>query len=225
MVKGDYGKDYYQRGVGRLSSLVKLFYLDRWRTIKRWLSGCRVLEVGYGDGGFMRYLGEKGLKVGGWEYGAKLGEKIGQGEADMVVSYHSMEHWKNLDLMMRKITKTLRPGGVLIVRLPVGDNWEFAVAGENWFHVDSQYHQYIFSRKSLDRLAKKYKLRIVETNHGVWDFRQTAAYSWWSYFSGKECSVKCRWWLLWLQPVGIVFSWVASWVFRSTGVIEVVMVK
>lgn len=97
------------------------------------------LEIGCGQGDFLLYLRELGVKVEGAETGSRLVERCKQlrgldvyletirslvrppSTYDMVLAFHVLEHLEKPSELFAKSNRLLKPGGFLVLELPTPD--------------------------------------------------------------------------------------------------------
>jgi SAM-dependent methyltransferase len=127
-----------------------------------------ILDVGCGHGkllrslrdqGFRRLHGvdpfiaapivEPGLRIDRCE----LSEL--QGEFDLVMLHHSLEHVSDLQAQLQAAAQRCRPGGHVLVRLPIADCQGWRHYGEHWFALDAPRHLNIPSRRALSAVAAR----------------------------------------------------------------------
>jgi SAM-dependent methyltransferase len=150
-------------------------------TSMRWLKGCNlegfessILDVGCGSGGLISYLNSIGFTnltgidpflEEGFERGSMKLRKCeieeASGEFDCIMFHHSLEHFDDPVRALEKARDLLSEKGSILVRTPNKDSCAWEQYGVNWVQIDAPRHRTIFSRKSLDMLAKAAQLRIV----------------------------------------------------------------
>lgn len=138
----------------------------------------RIVDVGCGRGfiltnladvGFRRLLGIDPLidadfvNEGGVEIRKQHVEDLG-GEFDLVMYNHSFEHlWDPYATL--EITRRLpRPGGWCLLRIPTVSSYAWKRYGVNWVQLDAPRHLYLYSRGSIDRLARSCGFEIVHSH-------------------------------------------------------------
>jgi len=77
------------------------------------------------------------------------------GEWDIVMFHHSLEHMPNPKEVLQKAFSLLKKGGLCMISMPVCNSYAFRHYRENWVQLDAPRHLYIYSAKSCLLLAKE----------------------------------------------------------------------
>ena len=126
-----------------------------------------VLDVGCGAGDLLRELQRDGFRnlTGADPY---IGADIDHGGGlrirkaslpDLDASYalimlhHSFEHMDDPASVLRHLHRLLRPGGRVLIRIPVADGRAWRDYGVDWVQLDAPRHLYLHTRRSLEILA------------------------------------------------------------------------
>ncbi|MGN6313659.1 MAG: class I SAM-dependent methyltransferase [Rhodanobacteraceae bacterium] len=136
------------------------------------LQGRRMLEIGFGNGGFLAWSRAQGAQVSGIEINdsmleaarahgfeaskATLAELVERGEQyDLIAAFDVLEHWGTQELLQNfgLIRRLLREGGVFLARFPNGQS----PFGRVFQHGD-------FSHKST---LSSYKIEYLATASGM----------------------------------------------------------
>jgi len=145
------------------------------------LEGRRVLEIGFGDGGFLAWAKAQGANISGTEIDADvvalarakgfdahppaLEALVAQGrQFDLVAAFDVLEHWDKAALVanLRQIAALLVPGGLLIARFPNGQS----PFGRVHQHGDLT-HQTALSATSIEQLAIMTGLELVRVGNAA----------------------------------------------------------
>jgi len=135
-----YGSAYYQPWQGREERARLLLWERRLSALRSHGGGGSLLDIGCGDGLFLKVASEAGHAVEGIEFspeGARraaqrLGRPIAVGDLsrsgvlkgpfDIVTLWHVLEHLVEPSAMLAAAHHRLRPGGLLVVAVPNLDN-------------------------------------------------------------------------------------------------------
>ncbi|MBK7708236.1 MAG: class I SAM-dependent methyltransferase [Acidobacteria bacterium] len=127
----------------------------------------RLLDVGCGDGTFLRAAQERGWQIAGTELDASRFEgsgidvfsDLGSAHAafgpesfDAVTMWHSLEHFHDPRRTLAAVDALLKPGGALIVAVPNAEGMQASWSGRNWLHLDVPNHLFHFGPRSLLKL-------------------------------------------------------------------------
>lgn len=136
-----------------------------------------VLDIGCGDGSFLREAQARGWAVTGTELGsepllpggipvfAEISEAARDRRFDVVTMWHSLEHFRDVDRAIAQARAAVRPGGALLVAVPDAGGLQARCFGRKWFHLDVPRHLFHFTKDSLTRLLTKHELVIESWRH------------------------------------------------------------
>lgn len=197
-----YSEDYYGEGEKKFSGPIELV-LDAFRkqransVIKHTPKGARVLDIGCGNGNFLRYVAEAGREAHGVELPGKSLErarllldlhlkegKLTEGDFqdgffDMITLWHVFEHLDKPRQTLDIITKILKPGGRLALSLPNIESDQADKYGSRWFHLDVPRHLFFMgpdalteqlSQRGFTRLSAKF----MSFEQNVYGYMQSA---------------------------------------------------
>ena len=131
----------------------------RWNFIQRWLrlaAGSRVLDIGYGNGSFLKYVRQQGMEVYGIDvHGEDFGiPTVGYNATirfDLICLFDSLEHLPDFRRLLG-----LRAAHV-IVSLPSTPDF-LLDSPQLWRHYKPGEHLHYFSCDSLACLMRKWRL-------------------------------------------------------------------
>jgi 2-polyprenyl-3-methyl-5-hydroxy-6-metoxy-1,4-benzoquinol methylase len=155
--------------------------------------GGTLLDVGCGDGSFLRWMAALGWQVHGVERDAKgaavaarafgsdrihpdlerAGEAIPQGFDALTLS-HVIEHLLEPEVLLRRCLERLKPGGTLAITTPNLESLGHERFGRSWLHLDPPRHVRLFTSESLGRLVDDAGFEVREictpssSAHFVW---------------------------------------------------------
>ena len=130
----------------------------------------QLLEIGCGQGNFLRQAANRGFDVTGVEYSQFACERaranldgrgrVLQGEItvlaheaaayDVCVLCDVIEHVRDPAAFLREIVRLLRPGGVLLVVTPSLASWSARVLGSRWMEYKAE-HLFYYAPDTLRR--------------------------------------------------------------------------
>lgn len=142
----------------------------------------RLLDIGCGDGHFLKIAREAGFHVLGTERNPEparqqgievvrdLNELSQPGIFDCVTLWHSLEHVEDPRTLLARIRVLLRPGGQIIVAVPNAGGIQAKLFGRHWLHLDVPRHLYHFNSKALLCLLEAENFRVMQTWHGELEY-------------------------------------------------------
>jgi SAM-dependent methyltransferase len=84
---------------------------------------------------------------------------------DLVMAHHSLEHLPDPFRALCDMRAHLRPGGTLLVRIPIAGCWAWRHHGVDWVQLDAPRHLLIHSEESFRTLAVKAGLEITHSEY------------------------------------------------------------
>lgn len=140
----------------------------------------RLLEIGCGDGSFLRLMRSLGWRVAGLEpdtraaqmareshgldvvEGTVEGTLLPEEAFDAIAIRHVIEHVAEPVRMLERIRPSLKPGGRLVVRTPNLDGWGHRVFRDSWMHLDPPRHLHLFTPQSLRTCVERAGLAVQD---------------------------------------------------------------
>lgn len=91
------------------------------------------------------------------------------GEYALVMAHHSFEHARDPRATFSALARRVRPGGWLLLRVPLADCWARRHYGADWAQLDAPRHLHIPTRRAIEELARASDLTLehVEDDSGV----------------------------------------------------------
>ena len=140
------------------------------------------LDVGCGSCNFlisMKYLGmiPYGVEPGEFDekivhdhnlnvFKGKLYEaKYDDNFFDVITLNHVLEHVGDPTETFSELYRILKPGGYLIVAVPLSNSLAFKLFGKYWSQLDTPRHLYIFKKSNLMRYAKKFDFGVIKIRY------------------------------------------------------------
>ncbi len=144
----NYAHQYDSRPVREMSEV-------RWNFIQSCLSlpkGSRVLDIGYGNGAFLKHARAEGMDIYGIDlhdedFGIPVVDLETNIHFDLICFFDSLEHFPNFHPLLN-----LRASNV-IVSIPSTPAWLLS-SPNRWRHYKPGEHLHYFSRRSLDRFMR-----------------------------------------------------------------------
>jgi len=143
------------------------------------LAGKRVLEIGFGNGGFLVWAKAQGADIAGIELHAEMREAARRSgfvaldaslaelaaadvRYDLVVAFDVIEHWDTAELIdnFRHVRALLAPGGLFLARFPNGQS----PFGRVFQHGDFT-HKSTLTTYKIEYLAEVSDLDIVRVSN------------------------------------------------------------
>jgi SAM-dependent methyltransferase len=143
----------------------------------------RLLDVGCGDGRFLKAMQGRGWQVEGLETdpvaaglarrrtGATIHESyleatpLSESAFDMVSLLHVLEHVPDPRATLTTAHRLLKPGGTLLIAIPNIQCIEASVFGRNWYPLDLPRHYWGFTPHTLVRLVEECGFAAPRVHH------------------------------------------------------------
>lgn len=158
----------------------------------RWFAGRgisrtdAILDVGSGDGFLLRVLAAYGFErllgvdphLAEEESGgsitlrrAELAEV--EGTFDVIMFHHVLEHLEDPAGALEMARERVRPGGTVIVRVPLADSFARLYYGGHWAQLDAPRHRTVPTAAGVERAASQAGLAVDRA------FRDSTAFQFW----------------------------------------------
>jgi len=185
-----YDSSYYGDKEEKFSSLFVENVLDyfrggRARRVSKYLKeGSKILDIGCGNGRFLKYL----LKFGSFElYGtemegnsAKRASKIKEINLktgtlnsddfpdnffDAVSLFHVFEHLAEPKEILETICKIVKPGGIAVFSFPNIASFQARFFKGKWLHLDPPRHLFFFDPKDFMKIMEEKGFKVVKKQY------------------------------------------------------------
>ena len=87
------------------------------------------------------------------------------GQYDLIMSHHSLEHMAQPLDVLKKIYELLKPKKYAIVRIPVAASYSWRHYGVNWVALDAPRHLFSHTIKSMQILSKKAGFTVADIDY------------------------------------------------------------
>ncbi len=148
-------------------------------------SDARLLDVGCGSGKLLLQLYDAGFRnlAGVDPYIAseiryRCGIVIHKKDVsdirdtfDLVMMHHVFEHMDQPLDVLRQVHERLRPGGKLLIRIPVARSHAWETYRTDWVQLDAPRHFFLHTEQSMNILAEKSGFRIEEVVYDSWELQ------------------------------------------------------
>jgi len=181
----DYPDDYLERIAEQREAGDRSWEQVFWRrlaSVHRFRAPGRVLDVGCGDGSFLRALGAVGWEASGTEMDGAVVDalrrrslRVLQGELpalglpehqlDAITYFGSFEHVARPLEELRAARRLLRPEGVLLLNLTNTRCLEAWLLRGSWFGFEAPRHRYNYTLTSLERMLGQAGLRVLHAEY------------------------------------------------------------
>ncbi|MDO4573597.1 MAG: class I SAM-dependent methyltransferase [Planctomycetia bacterium] len=166
---------FWARPVGKV--VFRDFFMRKWLTMVPWNRKQRILDIGCGNGYFLRMLQRQGFRhlTGADPFIDKeihegtgfrlLKQAIDQveGEYDVIVMSHSLEHMPDQHLAFQNMRRLLAPNGYLAVMIPMYSAYFLKKYGNFWYSWSIPHHFYLHSEQSFEKLVRENGLLIEKS--------------------------------------------------------------
>ncbi len=176
-----YASDYYGEGskkfIGPVGSAFRWIQDGRTRLVRPFVppdeSEPVVLDVGCGNGNFLRGAKRAGYVVEGTELTAESARRaspdgdlkvhvgelssldLEKGRYSLVTLWHVLEHVSEPLATLRAANRLVERKGWVFVSLPNAASWQSRACGADWFHRDPPRHLWHFSPATLSRILRR----------------------------------------------------------------------
>lgn len=175
----EYFDKYYSSAAGggdgqTAAALAVLARLERHRPGKG-----KLLDVGFGAGGYLRAARDAGWEPFGVDVSAAAVEAarrrglqalagpleragFGPDTFDAAIAIHSLEHYPDPVLTLREIRRVLKPGGVILVSVPNFNGARARRLGAKWDGLQIGRHFYFFTKNTLGKMVEAAGFEALE---------------------------------------------------------------
>lgn len=197
-----YPKSFYgQKHTGKSGLLYDIFkniesslYKQRFFKINRYKQNGLLLDIGCGDGKFLKLFSDYNWQTFGVETsdsasritGFKVKEKFEASDEkqkalvynnslenikfpnsffDVVTLWHVLEHVSYPVNFLKNVSRILKDDGILFISIPNGGSQAFKFFKSKWFHFDVPRHLFFYNKDSIKKLLNSVGVEIIKTNY------------------------------------------------------------
>ena len=180
-----YGRGAYnpvkKLGVKALEVLAKVSERIKLRRLSYLTQGRNLLDVGSGNGRFVRVANDQGWNAYGYEpyqeasvppkyrdrfFRGRLGDlPLKEGAVDVVTMWHVLEHIPDPQMALQSVRKYLKEDGVLLIAVPNIQSFLVKVARGWWYHLDVPRHLWHFSPESVSATLVSAGYEVTGTSY------------------------------------------------------------
>ncbi len=142
----------------------------------------RLLDVGCGEGTFLKKAALAGWKVAGTEMnpavaianGIPAQRSLHECEhlvpLDCVTFWHSLEHMKDPIGELRHARRMIATEGVLVIAVPNAGGSQARVFQRHWLHLDIPRHLFHFTEAALDKMLREAGFKVDRSFHQEFEY-------------------------------------------------------
>lgn len=169
-----------RRWLLRFASLPFLPWRARLAVVPPYRAGGWLLDVGCGNGAYLRAMRDLGWEVYGVEIHAETTRRAREawgldvrqgtleeagfpdGAFDVITFWHTLEHLPSPRRTLAECLRLLRPGGLVMLETPNLGGPGARLFGGRWFHLDAPRHFYAFTPDTLRNLLVQVGFTAVQ---------------------------------------------------------------
>src|SRR3989338_9285978 len=167
-----------------LKKYIDLCYQQRYQLIIKLHTKGRILDIGCGEGSFLKkFTPEKWQRVGieinknlARSASLKLKNTIIStkplesaslpiNKLEIITMWHVLEHINNPTLVLESIKKLINPNGYLVIEVPHGNSLYRKIFRENWQMLLLPQHLFFWTGKSIPRILKETGFQTVRVSY------------------------------------------------------------
>lgn len=168
-----------------IETVIDYFRKSRARRLSKYLAdGNTVLDIGCGNGRFLKYLDTfgkyklRGLEIDGDSAQRALKETkieltisrlenagFNVNSFDAITLFHVFEHLPNQKEVLDIISNILKPNGVLVISFPNITSVQSKIFKGKWLHLDPPRHLFLFEPKEFKKIMSKKGFQLVKETY------------------------------------------------------------
>ena len=92
-------------------------------------------------------------------------------EFDFIMLNHTFEHMEDPFAVMRDLHRLLKPGGYVLVRIPVAGSYAWRTYGVHWVQLDAPRHVFLHTPQSIAVLASQSGFNVADVTYDSYEFQ------------------------------------------------------
>jgi len=156
----------------------------RQRRVQRYMPSGSLLDIGCGDGRFVRHMAGQGWRATGIDfsaaaltlaqsqdsaarflYGSLFDHDFEPGSVDLVTLWQVLEHIGEPREFLARCHDLMRPGGVFVAAVPNIEGLSARLTGGRWWGLDVPRHLVHYSPRTLCRGLEEAGFTVMKVNH------------------------------------------------------------
>ncbi len=93
------------------------------------------------------------------------------GSFDFIMLHHSFEHMSNPKEVLSEISRLLKPGRMVLIRIPVASSYAWEKYGINWFALDAPRHAFLHTPQSISLLAGQTGFKVARVDYDSFEIQ------------------------------------------------------
>lgn len=146
------------------------------------IKGKRLLDIGCGDGSFIRYMKLNGFEVAGTEINPDqslfhdlsvlngIESLAASNQFDCITMWHTLEHMPDIRYMLGYVYRLLADDGRLIIAVPNNAGFQAELFKNRWLHIDVPRHIYHFDSESLELCLESNSFLVEKTMYQEFEY-------------------------------------------------------
>lgn len=166
----------------------KNIFMKRFLLMNQFVKRGRILDIGSSTGTMLSVFKEHGWETWGVEPSESAQSAKSKGHKiinnyfekaklpanffDAVIANHTLEHMDDPLLVLKKVYRLLKKGGIVFIDVPNAGGLGSKILGEKWPYRAPEEHKHQFTRQSLASIFEKAGFKIVhfESRSGIFEF-------------------------------------------------------
>lgn len=181
-----YSEDYFTNWLKEKDIHINKRFRKRIKTIKKYKTNPRILDVGCGAGFFLEVAKKEGWDIYGTEISefaseyarCNLGLNVITGELqkikfeneffDVITLWHILEHIPYPLDFLSEILRIMKKDGILIIEVPNIGSYISSLVLEDWELLAPKEHLFYFTEDTLKKLLEKVGFKIFKIESYLW---------------------------------------------------------